>query len=217
MRPVNVNFIKKVLDYAFTHSVEELEVVIPYIYNCCDWPIYLPTSCKTLTSLKLKVSPFTGPILGSLKNLRVLYLDGALITDLEPFLGFPVLERLTLICCNINTEGETLSVHAHNLSYLTITNCWSFNYLKLTTPKLRFFEYEGYDFPQFRTYEGLHVLDTIVLDFGQYGDMHQEGNFEGLLSLFCAIRTAKSIRLSSSVVHILSLFQDELVKRSSPF
>ncbi|KAL4563257.1 hypothetical protein LXL04_027297 [Taraxacum kok-saghyz] len=218
----DVKFIKNFLDYAFNHSVEELEVKICQICKYHSWPVYLNTFCDSLKSLKLQsVIEMSCPFLGAIsrfKNLRVLYLQRALITNLEPFLGFPVLEKLTLANCDINTMGKTLSVHGPNLSYLKISDCRSFNCCELTTPNLRFFVYHGSDFPQLRAYGlGLPVLDTISLDFHPDGDMKKKRNFDDVMSLLCVLRSAKSIRLFSYVLYLLSSFQDELVGRSSPF
>ncbi|KAL4592077.1 hypothetical protein LXL04_005058 [Taraxacum kok-saghyz] len=218
----DLKFVKNFLDYAFIHSVKELEVEICQIYKYHTWPVYLKTFCDSLTSLKLQSisemrCPFLGPI-SRLKNLRDLYLKGALITDLESFLGFPMLEKLTLVDCNINTNGKTLSVHGPNLSYLTISDCRNLNYCELTTPKLRFLEYQGSDFPHLIIYDqGLPVLDTISLNFHPYGNMQKKRNFDDLISLLYAVRTAKSIRLFSYVLNLMSFFQDELVGGSSPF
>ncbi|KAI3722271.1 hypothetical protein L2E82_33303 [Cichorium intybus] len=154
---------------------------------------------------------------GSFKNLTVLYLRRAIITDPEPFLGFPVLEKLTLIYCDISTEGETLRIHARNLSELTISG-HSLNCCDLTTPKLRVFRYRGYNFPIIRTHESLPVLHTMAVDFnGTYNHMYEKRTFDDLHSLFCTFGNATSLTLFSSTVEILSSCREELVTRRSPF
>ncbi|KAI3520740.1 hypothetical protein L1887_10190 [Cichorium endivia] len=91
----------------------------------------------------------------------------AIITDIDPFSGFSVLEKLTLL----------------------------------------------------RIHEDLSVLETMVIGYNGVCDrsIPEKRTFDDLLSLFCAFPNAKSLKLFSHIVHVLSLFQHELVKQSSPF
>ncbi|KAL4577135.1 hypothetical protein LXL04_013238 [Taraxacum kok-saghyz] len=227
----SAKILKKVFHYAFSHGVKHLEAYI-YVVNGGEqehtWPgcnFLHDTSFESLTSLKLKSGistncPFLGPrISKSFTNLTVLHLTRALITDLDPFSGFPVLEKLTLVHCEIKTEAKTLNLHALNLSELSISNYEKFNYCNLTTPKLKFFEYRGCNFlPLFQTnYDRDHVLDTMVIGCGSYHP-YRKRMFDNMLALFgTTLGNVKSLTLHWSTVEILSSFQEELMKQRSPF
>ncbi|KAL4571905.1 hypothetical protein LXL04_018672 [Taraxacum kok-saghyz] len=223
--------------YAFLHGVKHLEAWIQKVHvddSETTWPVYL---CDTLRSLKLQCDDgqmrFRSLVSESIlfKNLKVLYLTHALITEVDPFSGFPVLKSLTLIQCNFHNERESLKVHALQLTDLTILG---FNFLtsqihkcELTAPRLRFLKYVG-PFFSIGHDQGLSVLET--LDIGHYGFqvsriMHEHEKergkekrlFDDMLSFFCRLRSVKSLTLSSIIIHILFLFPDELAKRCSPF
>ncbi|KAI3722273.1 hypothetical protein L2E82_33305 [Cichorium intybus] len=165
-----------------------------------------------LSSLDSRINcPFLGPRSGAFKNLKILHLEGAIITDIDPFSGFLVLEKLTLVDCGISPSGKTLSVHALNLSELTIRCNPGYKCCELTAPKLKFFEYRGYVFPQLRIHEDLSVLETMVIGDNGVCDhsIQEKRTFDDLLSLFCAFPNAKSLKLFSRIVHVLSLFQHE--------
>ncbi|KAI3699364.1 hypothetical protein L2E82_43624 [Cichorium intybus] len=217
--------LKRVFCYASLFGVKQLEV---YVQDASKhtWPVCQLGSFHSLTSLKLQSQsdmncPFLGPISGSFKNLTVLYLKRALITDSDSFSGFPVLESLKLFNCHLcmKSESKTLSIHAFRLSDLTISSLKSINCCDLKTPRLRFFDYQGPNFPLLRTHEGLPVLETVLIDFHGvcWHKEQQKRMFDDMVSLFCMLHDVKSLTLFSSVVHLLSLFPDELVRQTSPF
>ncbi|KAL4571891.1 hypothetical protein LXL04_018658 [Taraxacum kok-saghyz] len=87
--------LKEVFDYAIKHGVKQLEASIERVGGfTSSWPA-VPVS-DSLTSLKLHSEwgpircPFPGPNTPFM-NVTILYLNGALITDEEPFVGFPML------------------------------------------------------------------------------------------------------------------------------
>ncbi|KAI3748096.1 hypothetical protein L6452_10966 [Arctium lappa] len=212
----SAKILKKVIDYAFSHGVNHLELFIQHCRNN-SFPVCLHNS-DSLKTLTLKTQSYVSfPFLsGSFKNLTVLHLKGAIIENLEPFSsGFPMLEKLVLNDCQF---GRILSVQASKLSDLTISCHGWFDRCELTTPNLRFFEYIGSDFPMLKTHDGLPVLETVVIDFhGVCNRVHEKRMFDDLISLFGALCTAKSLTLFSSIVDLLCLFSEELVNSYSPF
>ncbi|KAI3793927.1 hypothetical protein L1987_36550 [Smallanthus sonchifolius] len=221
----SAKILKKVFDYAFSQGVKELEADIIYSRNNKSWPIWFHTSSDALTSLKLESGSdigcsFLEPRSGSFKNLTKLHLRRAIITDLDPFSGFPSLEKLTLVYCHLQTDGNTLNIYAPQLSELTISYYNQYvNRCELMTPKLRYFECQGNNFPRLKTHQGgLPVLDTAVIGYNGFCSQNKEKMmFDDLLMLFGSIYNAKSLTVSSSVVHLLTLFTNELVKQCSPF
>ncbi|XP_076906844.1 uncharacterized protein LOC143563109 [Bidens hawaiensis] len=226
--------LENVFDYAFSHGVQELEANIVDTINQSHrnrsfytyfagttnptqyWPIY--TSSDSLVSLKLVSSVSSGFLLleprsGTYKNLIKLHLHRVLINNLDPFSGFPALEKLTLVCCQVVTNGHALNVHAPQLSEFTfldhnqIINCCEF-----TTPKLRYFKWEGYGFPQLKG--SFPVLDTVVINWHGRKNLEKK-RFDDLVMLFGALHGARSLTISAPVVHLLSLFLDD--KYTSPF
>ncbi|XP_024984061.1 putative F-box/LRR-repeat protein At5g02930 [Cynara cardunculus var. scolymus] len=205
----SAKILKEVIDYAFSHGINHLELFIQHCRNG-SWPVCLRTSCDSLRTLKLKSQSYVScPFLsGSFKNLTVLHLKGTIVENLEPFSGFPMLEKLVLNDCVL---GKILSVQALKLSDLTVSCHGCLDHCDFTTPNLRFFEYIGSNFPQLRTHDGLPVLETVVIDFhGVCYHVHEKRMFDDLISLFWALDNAKSLTLFSSIVDLLSLFPEKL-------
>ncbi|KAJ9540304.1 hypothetical protein OSB04_026810 [Centaurea solstitialis] len=214
------NFVKEVLEYAISHGVNHLTLLIERFENDYNWDVNncLHTSSNSLKTLKLKTQSHTRPVLsGSFKNLTILYLKRAIIVkDHEPFLlGFPMLEKLVLKDCYL---GKILGVEALKLSDLTISDS-CFGRCELTTPNLRFFKYRGSYFQELQTNGGLPALDTVVIDSNGFRNplgkrltiedlvrlVRGHGNtkkIEDLVSLFRGLGNAKSVTLSSSMCPI---------------
>ncbi|GKD30344.1 F-box/LRR-repeat protein-like protein, partial [Tanacetum coccineum] len=86
-----------------------------------------------------------GPLSRSFTNLTDLYLKLAVITEQDLFSGFPKLNKLTLVRCQLNTNSKTLKVHAKQLSELSILPYEKdIDCIELITPKLKLFEYKGF-------------------------------------------------------------------------
>ncbi|XP_023738597.1 putative F-box/LRR-repeat protein At5g02930 [Lactuca sativa] len=215
----STQILKSVFDYAFSHGVKQLEASIVFGGNIA-WPLSV---CDSLRSLKLvswsdriKCPFLQGST--SFKNLTVIYLKGALITDVEPFSGFPMLESLTLLSCGLCNSNKTLRIHNLRLWHLIISTGMSC--MKLETPRLRFLKYRGYDFPK---HEGLSVLETLVIGYwGFYNRKHiykrqEKRVLEDLLFFFSGLHNVKSLTLYSPIALLLNFYPDELMKRSSPF
>ncbi|XP_076907725.1 putative F-box/FBD/LRR-repeat protein At4g26350, partial [Bidens hawaiensis] len=143
----SADILKEVFDYAFKQRVEELDVNILRTEKQGSWPMIMShTSWDSLKSLRLESCSYTpmgcsylGPRSGSFKNLANLHLREVIITDLDPFSGFPALKKLRLISCHLQTDGNTLNVHALHLSELTISYFYIWdrvNRCNLTTPNL---------------------------------------------------------------------------------
>ncbi|KAJ0792413.1 putative F-box domain-containing protein [Helianthus annuus] len=208
----NAQMVKKVFDYAFLHGVKELEASIGYtVYNqgIWMWPIW---SSDSLTSLKLVSKyaagcPFLQPRSGSFKNLTSLHLVWVIIRDLDPFSGFPELDKLRLVRCYLATNGQALNVHALQLSEFTFVYCsQDVGKCEFTTPKLRYFKWKGSGLPQLKAH--FPVLDTGVINSNgrSSGKNKEKMEFDNLLMMFDTLQAAKSITLSAHVVRLLALF-----------
>ncbi|KAM0017506.1 putative F-box domain, leucine-rich repeat domain superfamily, F-box-like domain superfamily [Helianthus debilis subsp. tardiflorus] len=223
----SAKILNNVFGYALSQGVKELDASIIRSRKDKSWPIG-PTS-DTLTSLKLSSNSYMGcsfwglgPGSIAFKNLTNLYLKRVIITDPDPFSGFPALKKLTLVCCNLHIDGtNTLNVHAPLLSELTIFYYSQYvNRCELNTPNLEYFECRGSNFPRLQTRDpdGLPVLETVVIDYNGFCRENQRREtFDDLMMLFNSLHNAKSLVVYSSVVQLLSYFGDELGNRCSPF
>ncbi|XP_076933742.1 uncharacterized protein LOC143599743 [Bidens hawaiensis] len=167
--------LKKVFDYAFKQGVEELDVSIEKTRKETGWPMIMSrtASWDSLKSLKLQsykeniCCSYLGPRSGYFKNMESLHLRKAVITDLDPFSGFPALKKLKLVFCELETDDYALNIHAPHLSELTVSYHYQYvNRCNLTTPNLKYFEFRGGNFPRFETTGGLiHGLDTVIVEY----------------------------------------------------
>ncbi|XP_076931859.1 F-box/LRR-repeat protein At3g26922-like [Bidens hawaiensis] len=235
---VRINFIrvgvctdiklKKVFDYAFKQGVEELDVSIRRNRKGMSWPMIMShTSCDSLKSLILESRcnigcSYLGPRSGSFKNLASLHMREAIITDPDPFSGFHVLKKLKLVFFCVQTDDNTLNVHAPHLLELTISYNRVCGYQNLRcnikTPCLKYLEVRGSNFPEFEITRALPVIDTAIIEYGGYYEIPQRKNlFDDLMIFFNVLRNVKSLTVYLSVVHILSFFPDELENQCSPF
>ncbi|PWA82965.1 F-box domain, cyclin-like protein [Artemisia annua] len=201
----SAKILKEVLNYAFSHGVKHVDASIN-VTKKEEWPVYWNTSSDALLSLNLTSMsntrcPFLEPEileLGPFKNLTVLYLKGAIITDSDSFSQFPELNKLTL-------------------DELTVSCSESISCIELITPKLKLFEYKGINFPVLKKHDSLAVLETVAIDFqGTRHDLYKRRMFEDLLVFFKAVANAKSLTMFSPIVHLLYVYRDE-VKRCFPF
>ncbi|XP_076897045.1 F-box/FBD/LRR-repeat protein At2g04230-like [Bidens hawaiensis] len=221
----SAKILKTVFDYAFKEGAEELDANIIRARKDTSWPNMSHASWDSLKSLKLgSLEPmccsfFVGPRSGSFKNLTSLHLKRVIITDLDPFSGFPALKKLKLVCCHLQTDGNTLSVHALHLLELTIVYYNKYvNRCNLTTPNLEYFEFRGNNFPRFEITLGLPVLDTVIIEYnGLCPKLKERTLFDDLMMVFKVLCNVKSLTIYSSVVLLLSLFLKELENRCSPF
>ncbi|GJZ68382.1 F-box/LRR-repeat protein-like protein [Tanacetum coccineum] len=105
--------LKKVIDYAFSHNVKHLDFWVDGVEGR-EWPIVLHGFVDSLISLRLQSDEDNvrcsclGPLSRSFRNLTDLYLKLAVITEQDPFSGFPMLNKLTLVRCQLNTNSKTL-------------------------------------------------------------------------------------------------------------
>ncbi|CAI9276452.1 unnamed protein product [Lactuca saligna] len=219
----SAKILNSVFDYAFSLGVEHLSVNLQQSRNK-TWPVFPVASFESLKRLTLEshshmICPYLGPSSRSFKSLTVLHLRHALIKDPDPFSGFPMLESLTLEDCHLCMESDkTLRIHALRLTDLTISSLWNISCCEVTTPRLKFFDYKGHNFPLLPIHEGLPVLEKVVIDFNGLCYRRQEKlMFDDLMAMFYTMKNVKSLTLCSSVVQLLSFFPDELVRRSSPF
>ncbi|XP_076903247.1 F-box/FBD/LRR-repeat protein At2g04230-like [Bidens hawaiensis] len=209
----SAKILKKVFDYAVKEGVEELDANIIRARKDTSWPNMSLASWDSLKRLKLdSLEPmccsFFGPRSGSFKNLANLYLKRVIITDLDPFSGFPALKKLKLVCCHLQTDGNTLKVHAPCLLELTIVYYSKYvNRCNLTTPNLEYFEFRGNNFPRFEVTLGLPVLETAIIKYNGFCKKLEERTlFDDLIMVFEVLCNVKSLTIYSSVVHLLSLF-----------
>ncbi|XP_076892716.1 F-box/FBD/LRR-repeat protein At2g04230-like [Bidens hawaiensis] len=170
----SAKILKMVFDYALEEGVEELDANIIRARKDTSWPNMSNSSWDSLKRLKLNsLEPmccsFLGPTSGSFKNLGSLHLKRVIITDLDLFSGFPALQKLKLVCCHLQTDGNTLRVNDSHLSELTIVYYNKYvNRCTLTTPNLEYFEFKGTNFPRFEITVGLPVLDTVIIEYNGF-------------------------------------------------
>ncbi|GJY78088.1 F-box/LRR-repeat protein-like protein [Tanacetum coccineum] len=159
------------------------------------------------------------PLSRSFTNLTDLYLKLAVITEQDLFSGFPKLNKLTLVRCQLNTNSKTLKVHAKQLSELSILPYEKdIDCIELITPKLKLFEYKGFRFPKLKTCDGLPNLDSVVVAFAGCSKRYDEKRmFDDLMMFFSKVYSVKSLKVCKGIVRILSMFQEELVSRCPPF
>ncbi|GKA94823.1 F-box/LRR-repeat protein-like protein [Tanacetum coccineum] len=216
--------LKKVIDYAFSHNVKHLDFWVDGVEGR-EWPIVLHGFVDSLISLRLQSDEDNvrcsclGPLSRSFRNLTDLYLKLAVITEQDPFSGFPMLNKLTLVRCQLNTNSKTLKVHAKQLSELSILPYEKdIDCIELITPKLKLFEYKGFRFPKLKTCDGLPNLDSVVVAFAGCSKRYDEKRmFDDLMMFFSKVYSVKSLKVCKGIVRILSLFQEELVSRCPPF
>lgn len=216
--------LEKVIDYAFSHNVRHLDLWIDSVEGR-EWPVVLHGFVDSLISLRLqsevnvRCSYLLGPLSISFRNLTDLYLKCAFITDQDSFSGFPVLNKLTLVRCQLNTYGKTLKVHAQQLSELSIVPYHKrIDCIELMTPKLKLFKYHGFKFPVLKTCDDLPNLDSVAVAFpGILKIEDQKRVFDDLMLFLSKVYNVKSLKVCKDIVRILSLFQEELVNRCPPF
>ncbi|PWA82967.1 F-box domain, Leucine-rich repeat domain, L domain-like protein [Artemisia annua] len=215
--------LEKVIHYAFSHNVRHLDIWIDSVEGH-EWPVVLHGFGDSLISLRLQSEfnvgcSYLGPLSISLRNLTDLYLKYAVITDQDSFSGFPVLNKLTLVSCQLNTNGKTLKVHAQQLSELSIVPYHKrIDYIELMSPKLKLFKYHGFKFPVLKTCDGLPNLDSVAVAFpGIHIIKDEKRMFDDLMMFFSKVYNVKSLKVCKNIVRILSLFQEELVSRCPPF
>ncbi|GJS29703.1 F-box/LRR-repeat protein-like protein [Tanacetum coccineum] len=91
--------LKKVIDYAFSHNVKHLDLWVDGVEGR-EWPVVLHGFVDSLISLRLQSDENNvrcsclGPLSRSFRNLTDLYLKLAVITEQDPFSGFPMFPKL---------------------------------------------------------------------------------------------------------------------------
>lgn len=216
--------LKEVLNYAFSHSVKHVDVSINATRKE-EWPVHRSASSDALLSLKLTSMSNTRCLFlepeilgfGSFKNLTVLYLKEAIITDSGSFSQFPELNKLTLAGCHLSTKNKMLNVQGQKLSELTVSCSESISCIELITPKLKLFEYKGINFPVLKKHDTLAVLETVAIDFqGTRHDLYKRRMFEDFFVFCKAVANAKSLTMLSPIVYLLYVRRDE-AKHRLPF
>ncbi|XP_076910403.1 FBD-associated F-box protein At1g60410-like [Bidens hawaiensis] len=187
----SAKILNKVFDYAVKEGVEELDANIIWARKDTNWPNMSLASWDSLKSLKLdSLEPMCCSFLGSSSR------------------SFKNL-----------ANGNTLKVHAPCLLELTIVYYSKYvNRCNLTTPNLEYFEFRGNNFPRFEITLGLPVLETAIIEYNGFCKKLEERTlFDDLMIMFIVLCNVKSLTIYSSVVHLLSLFLEELENRCSPF
>ncbi|PWA82966.1 leucine-rich repeat domain, L domain-like protein [Artemisia annua] len=218
--------LEKVISHACSSNVKHLDLWIKRA-KLGTWPVPLHFYPDSLKSLKLQseadvLCSYLGSQAILFKNLTELYLQNATIRDLDPFSGFRVLNKLTLSGCKVDTCGNTLNIHSKHISELIILGAYCGKYInciELMTPKLRMFEYEGFDhFPMLKTCDGLPNLDSMVIGSREVHCVDNEKRkFDNLLMFFMKVYNVKLLKIFPAIVYMLGSFPDELVNRCTPF
>lgn len=159
----------------------------------------------SLVSLRLQSEKnarcsYLGPLSRSFRNLTDLYLKYVIITDQDSFSGFPVLNKLTLDSCQLNTNCKTLKVHAQQVSELSIVpynkriDC-----IELMTPKLKLFKYHGFKFPVLKTCGGLPNLDSVAVAFPGVTIEDEKIVFDDLMMFLSKVYDVKSLKVCKNI------------------
>ncbi|KAL1543859.1 putative F-box/LRR-repeat protein [Salvia divinorum] len=215
----NHTFIEKCVHYAINHGVLSLRLRANY-YN--DGPVFFAS--KRLRELELRKFSHTSyfPERFSFPHLKTLYLEryeftGDCTISVEPFSGFPELEKLTLRWCKVSG----LVVKAPRLRFLEIiddTDSWNFHQEmrmgEISAPLLTYFSYEGY-FAFECSKVNLPMLEQVYFDI--FKRMNVEGMHLKCVRMLQQFGNATTVALTLDTLKVLEL-DDNFIERSpSPF
>ncbi|XP_004516420.1 putative F-box/FBD/LRR-repeat protein At1g78760 isoform X1 [Cicer arietinum] len=217
---VQPHLLQRIIKYAVSQNVQQMCI---HVY--CDIEHFPPCffSCQTLTSLTLYVEQ---PGIFPQRTLFSYSLNMPALTSLtlsffnfrggaEPFLACPKLKRLFISDCDV-LDKQNLYISSTTLVDLTI-HCYPWNEIKfsLCTPSLCSFTFRGN--PVQKLCESNNNLSSI-----KYLNIHVRmgSNFAEtslvLLNWLQEVATIKSLTISSTTLHILSLARD-ILKVEFPF
>ncbi|KAI5386285.1 F-box protein At4g22280 [Lathyrus oleraceus] len=216
---IQSRLLRRVAHYVLSHNVKLLRLRIDVK---CDIAHILPcvSSCHTLTSLKLSVSPkgchnygrtlfpksLNLPALTSLHlgNFAFCASDDGRI---DPFSVFSKLNGLIIDNCMVK-DSEILCISSETLVSLTMRT-HSFNYylIKLSAPSLSSFAFTGTPYQMFCG-SGLSSIKQVNIDAEMLANYWKPPFI--LLSWLLELANIKSLTVSASTLQVLSFIPDFL-------
>ncbi|XP_023756698.1 F-box/LRR-repeat protein At1g55660-like [Lactuca sativa] len=246
---INLNFLggvanhlllKTIAKYAFSHNVQQLNVVTWPVSNLVNYPPCLLSSqsLKHFTFSTCHVTP-TRIILKTpldFPALTTLHLSGIKLCDdlfskcvslkdltIEQFAVEDDLEVFDIIAprlCNLRliygSGFKLINVIAPQLENLTIIDC-SINYLK-APPGLSSLCYTGY--PLMRLCKvGFHSLNKATIGFFNYHSIirYKVGDARKIINMLLKLHSVRYLTLNADIIECLSSFPDLLSHFLSPF
>ncbi|GAU35119.1 hypothetical protein TSUD_162240 [Trifolium subterraneum] len=216
---INSGLLKKVAYYVLSHNVKLLRFRIDvkgdigHILPCIS-------SCQTLTSLKLSVSPKGRYNYGrtlfpkslSLTALTCLHLGNFAFCAgddgrIEPFSAFNSLNSLIIDNCTVK-DARILCITSEKLVSLTMRNL-SFDVyqIEISAPSLCTFSFIGIPYQKFRG-SSLSSVEQVNIDAEMLANYSEPPLV--LLSWLCDLANIKSLTVSPSTLQILSFVPDIL-------
>ncbi|XP_058733929.1 F-box protein At4g22280-like [Vicia villosa] len=218
---IDSRLLRRLARYVLSHNVKLLRLRIDVK---CDIAHILPciSSCHTLTSLKLSVSPNGRHNYGrtmfpkslNLPALTCLHLGNFAFSAsedgrIDPFSAFNKLNDLTIDNCSVR-NSEILCISSETLVSLTMRN-HSFNsyQIKLSAPSLCSFAFTGTPYQMFRGSSLSSIKDVNI-------DAEMLANYGAppfiLRSWLLKLANVKSLTVSASTLQVLSLIPNYLLK-----
>ncbi|KAK9052828.1 hypothetical protein SSX86_029458 [Deinandra increscens subsp. villosa] len=214
---VTQQFVKRILNYATSHNIQQLKVVYSGRYEYSPDVVLTSTSeLPSLTTLDLNHITLRDDnadksigIISKCANLKNLTLKWFKTTGSDGFSIFhPRLSNLTLedICKTV----KVVNVDAPQLKNLTVRFCGA--ELVISAPNLASLLYKGYGLMPLST-NGFHTLEKADICFSspQRSDAHQ------IVCLLQLLHNAKFLTLNQEIVKILSSSEVPLLHQPSPF
>nr|XP_004504894.1 FBD-associated F-box protein At1g60410-like [Cicer arietinum] len=221
---VESRLLKKVANYVFSHNVKLRRLGIDVKGDICH---ILPciSSCQTLTSLKLSVSPkgrynYEKTLFPKSLNLPMLtYLhlgnfafcaggDG----PIEPFSAFNRLNGLVIDNCTVK-DTQILCISSETLVSLTMRNhSFDFYRIELSAPSLCTFAFIGTPY-QMLCGRHLNAIKQVNIDAEMLANYTEPPMI--LLSWLIDLANIKSLTVSASTLQVLSLIPDFLKDKLS--
>ncbi|GJX40624.1 F-box domain containing protein [Tanacetum coccineum] len=206
-------FITKILNYVFSHNIEQLSVVSFQDKIDIRFPVYLfsPESLKHL--MWPQKSSFAHCTLTSTwdsQSLTTLYLDGITLNEVKDgdfFTNCTNLKNLTLKSCQIR-GGANFCLP--KLSSLTLEHVYCIM-VNVIAPQLKNLIIENYDVSTFISLDGVLSLEKVDLSISHPRDACR------IVSLLGQLCSVKYLTLNLEIVELLSSRVELVSHQPSPF
>ncbi|XP_045796095.1 F-box/LRR-repeat protein At4g14103-like isoform X1 [Trifolium pratense] len=216
---INSSLLKKVANYVLSHNAKLLQLGIDVKGDIRD---ILPciSSCQTLTSLKLSVSPKGRYNYGrtlfpkslNLTALTCLHLGNFAFCAgddgrIEPFSAFNRLNSLIIDNCTVK-DAQILCISSEKLVSLTMRNhSFDVYQIELSAPSLCAFSFMGIPYQKFHG-SSLSSVEQVNIDAEMLANYSEPPLV--LLSWLSDLPNIKSLTVSASTLQVLSFVPDIL-------